>query len=271
MCSQRRQLACRLGGWEAGSGRAGAWCIRRGGDRASAQFGSPPRHPASRTAVTTWRWAGGRVTEQGGCCTHPRRRARPVPRWTKGPGSREGHCGGRGGGLPAARAALRGRGAPTSPSLASRPACPCWAHLLCRPARPKLRWAPRCGAPMGLLCRGSASAPAQRPGGEGQDWRCACGGRGIGSMGQCFQLRGAVAEWASCPTAGLRIELGTFNIDGWGQASDALAWRPRREPPCRAQLRLAQGAPGILGKPRPPGRLQLGCSPPGARLHRRGT
>lgn len=107
MCSQRRQLACRLGGWEAGSGRAGAWCIRRGGDRASAQFGSPPRHPASRTAVTTWRWAGGRVTEQGGCCTHPRRRARPVPRWTKGPGSREGHCGGRGGGLPAARRPLQ--------------------------------------------------------------------------------------------------------------------------------------------------------------------
>lgn len=178
---------------------------------------------------------------------------------------------GRGGGLPVVGSAHRGRSALTSPSLASRPACPCWAHLLCRPASPELRWALRCGAPMGLLCQGSASAPAQRPGGEGQDWRCACGGRGIGSTGQCFQLRGAVAEWASCPTAGLRIELGTFNIDGWGQASDALAWGPGREPPCRVQLRLAQGAPGVLGKPRPLGRLQLGCSPPGARLHRRGT
>lgn len=186
MCSQRRQLACRLGGWKAGSGWAGTRSVRRGGDRASAQFGSPPRHPASRIAVTTWRWAGGRVTEQGGCCTRPRRPATPVPRWTKGGWSREGPCGGRGGGLPVVGSVHRGHSAPTSPSLASRPACPCRAHLLCRPASPELCWAPRCGTPMGLLCQGSASAPAQRPGGEGQTGGCACGGRGSWEHGTVF-------------------------------------------------------------------------------------
>ena len=86
--------------------------------------------PASRIAVTTRRCGSGRVTEQRGCCTCPQRRATPIPRRTKGRRSREGRFGGRGGGLPAVRSAHRGRGAPTSPSLASRPPCLCRAHLL---------------------------------------------------------------------------------------------------------------------------------------------
>lgn len=36
--------------------------------------------PASRSAVTAQGCSGGRVTEQGGCCSRPRRRATRIPR-----------------------------------------------------------------------------------------------------------------------------------------------------------------------------------------------
>ena len=166
----------------------------------------------------------------------------------------------------------RGRGAPTSPSLASRPPCLCRAHLLCRPASPKLRWALSCSTPVGLPCQGSSSAQAQMPGGEGQDWRvCMWPKRQLGAQDSVSCYEGPWPSGLQAPTGGLWIKLGTFNTDGWGQACGASAWGPGWEPLCRARLRLAQGAPGVLGRPRPPGRLQLGCSLPGACLCLRGT